>query len=210
MKKKLVTGMLALSLLCGATSLTAYASTDSSQSETKQETKQVAQHHKFISEEQYKSLIEKGYKKHEIWKAARIAKLSGKDINAVLEYYKQKHTWKETAQHFGVDPKKLHKFHKHHMSKEMEGKLLQKVAAMQKSTPDQVKQTMRDYEVSLFHLAVLNIISQKSGTSLNDVLKMKKDGMNVKQIAEKLNVKKEDIKAEMKKLKASLKMEKAQ
>ncbi|MEI4831222.1 hypothetical protein WAX78_17490 [Bacillus sp. FJAT-53711] len=210
MKKKLVTGMLAVSLLCGATSLTAYASTDSSQAETKQETKQVAKHHKLISEEQYKSLIEKGYKKHEIWKAARIAKLSGKDINAVLEYYKQKHTWKETAQHFGVDPKKLHKFHKHHMSKEMEGKLLQKVADMQKSTPDQVKQTMRDYEVSLFHLAVLNIISQKSGTSLNDVLKMKKDGMNVKQIAEKLNVKKEDIKTEMKKLKASLKMEKAQ
>ncbi|PGZ95284.1 hypothetical protein COE51_20940 [Bacillus pseudomycoides] len=206
MKKKLVTGMLALSLLCGATSLTAYASTDSSQAETTQETKHVAQHHKSISEEQYKSLIEKGYKKHEIWKAAHIAKLSGKDINAVLEYYKQKHTWKETAQHFGVDPKKLHK---HHMSKEMKEQLLQKVAEMQKSTPDQVKQTMRDYEVSLFQLAVLNIISQKSNTPLNDVLKMKKDGMNVKQIAEKLNVKKEDIKTELKKLKASLKMEKA-
>ncbi|ENQ3077541.1 hypothetical protein ACEOWG_000705 [Bacillus cereus] len=198
MKKKLVTGMLAVSLLCGATSLTAYASTNNSQAETK--------HHKFISEEQYKSLTEKGYQKREIRKAARIAKLSGKDINTVLDYYKQKHTWKETAKHFGVDKKKLHK---HHMSKEMKAKLFQKVADMQKSTPDQVKQTMRDYEVSLFQLAALNVISQKSNTPLNDVLKMKKDGMNVKQIAEKLNVKKEDIQAEMKKLKAELKMKKA-
>ncbi|MEI4804420.1 hypothetical protein WAZ07_25195 [Bacillus sp. FJAT-51639] len=202
MKKKLVTGMLAVSLLCGATSLTAYASTNNSRAETKQETK----HHKFISEEQYKSLTEKGYQKHEIWKAARIAKLSGKDINTVLDYYKQKRVWKETAQHFGVDAKKLHK---HHMSKEMKAKLFQKVADMQKSTPDQVKQTMRDYEVSLFQLAALNIISQKSNTPLNDVLKMKKDGMNVKQIAEKLNVKKEDIKAEMKKLKTEIKVKKA-
>ncbi|HDX9578562.1 TPA: hypothetical protein ROX88_002104 [Bacillus pseudomycoides] len=194
MKKQLVTGMLAVSLLCGATSLTTYAATDNSRAETKQ--------HKFISEEQYKSLTEKGYQKHEIRKAARIAKLSGKDINTVLDYYKEKRTWKETAQHFGVDIKKLHK---HHMSKEMQAKLLPKVAEMQKSTPDQVKQTMRDYEVSLFQLTVLNIISQKSNTPLHNVLKMKKDGMNVKQIAEKLNVKKEDIKAEMKKLKAELK-----
>lgn len=194
MKKQLVTGMLAVSLLCGATSLTTYASTDNSRSETK--------HHKFISEEQYKSLTEKGYQKHEIRKAARIAKLSGKDINTVLDYYKEKRTWKETAQHFGVDIKKLHK---HHMSKEMEAKLLPKVAEMQKSTSDQVKQTMQDYKVSLFQLTVLNIISQKSNAPIHDVLKMKKDGMNVKQIAEKLNVKKEDIKAEMKKLKAELK-----
>lgn len=198
MKKQLVTGMLAVALLCGATSLTAYASTDSSQTVTK--------HHKFISEEQYKSLTEKGYQKREIRKAARIAKFSGKDINTVLDYYKQNKNWKETAKKFGVDKKKLHK---HHMSKEAKAKLLKKVAEMQKSTPDQVKQTMRDYEVSLFQLATLNIISQKSNTPLNDVLKMKKDGMHVKQIAEKLNVKKEDIHAEMKKLKAELKMKKA-
>ena len=42
-------------------------------------------------------------------------------------------------------------------------------------------------------LTVLTIISQKSNTPLDDVLKMKKDGMDIKQIAEKLNVKREDI-----------------
>lgn len=48
---------------------------------------------------------------------------------------------------------------------------------------------MKEYNIKLRHLTVLTIISQKSNTPLDDVLKMKKDGMDIKQIAEKLNVK---------------------
>ena len=47
---------------------------------------------------------------------------------------------------------------------------------------------MKEYNIKLRHLTVLTIIS-KSNTPLDDVLKMKKDGMDIKQIAEKLNVK---------------------
>ncbi|PFD47258.1 hypothetical protein CN285_00790 [Bacillus cereus] len=79
---------------------------------------------------------------------------------------------------------------------------------MHKSTPDQLKQKMKEYNIGLRHLAVLTIITQKSNTPLDDVLKMKKDGMNIKQIAEKLNVKKEDIRAEMIKLVKSIKEKK--
>ncbi len=49
---------------------------------------------------------------------------------------------------------------------------------------------MKEYNIGLRQLTVLTIISQKSNTPLDDVLKMKKDGMDMKQIAEKLNVKK--------------------
>ncbi|MEC2505709.1 hypothetical protein P9X25_16170, partial [Bacillus cereus] len=62
--------------------------------------------------------------------------------------------------------------------------------------------------IKLRHLTVLTIISQKSNTPLDDVLKMKKDGMDIKQIAEKLNVKREDIRAEMMKLVKSIKEQK--
>ncbi|PGO30010.1 hypothetical protein CN984_11590 [Bacillus cereus] len=79
---------------------------------------------------------------------------------------------------------------------------------MHKSTPDSLKQKMKDYNIGLRQLAVLTIIAQKSNTSLDDVLKMKKDGMSIKQIAEKLNVKKEDIRAEMIKLVKSIKEKK--
>ncbi|PFL21383.1 hypothetical protein COJ07_11705 [Bacillus cereus] len=79
---------------------------------------------------------------------------------------------------------------------------------MHKSTPDGLKQKMKDYNIGLRQLAVLTIIAQKSNTSLDDVLKMKKDGMSIKQIAEKLNVKKEDIRAEMIKLVKSIKEKK--
>lgn len=188
--------MTMVALLCGVSVFPAAAAT---QKEV------VMHHHKIISEDQIQSLEKQGYKKHEIWKAAHIAKISKKDIKDVLSYYKQNKSWKETAKHFGVDPKKLHK---HHMSKEMKQALLQKVAEMQNSTPEQMKKTMQDNHIRLHHLAVLTIIAQKSNTPFNDVLQMKKDGMHVKQIAEKLNVQKEDIRAEMMKLIQSVKQNK--
>ncbi|MBO1582209.1 hypothetical protein [Bacillus sp. XF8] len=196
MYKKMVLSMTMVALLFGVSVFPAAAAT---QKEV------VMHHHKIISEEQIQSLEKQGYKKHEIWKAAHIAKISQKDINDVLSYYKQNKSWKETAKHFGVDPKKLHK---HHMSKEMKQALLQKVAEMQNSTPEQMKKTMQDNHIRLHHLAVLTIIAQKSNTPFNDVLQMKKDGMHVKQIAEKLNVQKEDIRAEMMKLIQSVKQNK--
>ena len=196
MYKKLIASILATGLLCG---MAVFPTSAASSKEF------TAHHHKIISDEQLQSLEKQGYKKHEIWKAAHIAKISKQDINDVLSYYKQNKSWKETAKHFGVDPKKMHK---HHMSKEMKEALLQKVAEMQKSTPEQMKKTMEDNHIHLHQLAVLTIIAQKSNTPFNDVLQMKKDGMHIKQIAEKLNVKKEDIRAEMMKLMQSVKEKK--
>ncbi|CAI8887344.1 MULTISPECIES: hypothetical protein [Bacillus] len=196
MYKKVIASILATGLLCG---IVVFPASAASQKEF------TAHHHKPISDEQLQSLEKQGYKKHEIWKAAHIAKISKKDIKDVLSYYKQNKSWKETAKHFGVDPKKLHK---HHMSKEMKQALLQKVAEMQNSTPEQMKKIMKDNNIRLHHLTVLTIIAQKSNTPFNDVLKMKKDGMHIKQIAEKLNVKKEDIRAEMMKLIQSVKEKK--
>lgn len=196
MYKRIVLSMAMVALLCGVSVFPAAAASQ----------KEVAvHHHKLISEEQIQSLEKQGYNKHEIWKAAHIAKISKKDIKDVLSYYKQNKSWKETAKHFGVDPKKLHK---HHMSKEMKQALLQKVAEMQNSTPEQMQKIMKDNNIRLHHLTVLTIIAQKSNTPFNDVLKMKKDGMHIKQIAEKLNVKKEDIRAEMIKLIQSVKEKK--
>ncbi len=94
------------------------------------------------------------------------------------------------------------------MNKETKKALLQQLANMQKSTPDGLKQKMKEYNIGLRQLTVLIIISQKSNTPLDDVLKMKTDGMDMKQIAEKLNVKKEDIRAEMIKLVKSIKEKK--
>ena len=193
MYKKIAVSMTMAALLCGAIIFPASAATP----------KEVTMHHhKPILEEEMQSLEKLGYNKHEIWKAAHIARISNKEIKDVLAYYKQNKSWEKTAEHFGVDPSKLKK---HHMNKETKQALLQQLATMQKSTPNQLKQKMKEYNIKLRHLTVLTIISQKSNTPLDDVLKMKKDGMDIKQIAEKLNVKREDIRAEMMKLVKSIK-----
>lgn len=196
MYKKIAVSMTMAALLCGAIIFPASAATP----------KEVTMHHhKPISDEEIQSLEKLGYNKHEIWKAAHIARISNKEIKDVLAYYKQNKSWEKTAEHFGIDPGKLKK---HHMNKETKQALLQQLATMQKSTPDQLKQKMKEYNIKLRHLTVLTIISQKSNTPLDDVLKMKKDGMDIKQIAEKLNVKREDIRAEMMKLVKSIKEQK--
>ncbi|AQQ61488.1 MULTISPECIES: hypothetical protein [Bacillus] len=196
MYKKIAVSMTMAALLCGAIIFPASAATP----------KEVTMHHhKPISDEEIQSLEKLGYNKHEIWKAAHIARISNKEIQDVLAYYKQNKSWEKTAEHFGIDPSKLKK---HHMNKETKQALLQQLATMQKSTPDQLKQKMKEYNIKLRHLTVLTIISQKSNTPLDDVLKMKKDGMDIKQIAEKLNVKREDIRAEMMKLVKSIKEQK--
>ena len=128
MYKKIAVSMTMAALLCGVSTFPASATTP----------KEVAMHHhKPISEEEMQSLEKLGYNKHEIWKAAHIARISKKETKDVLAYYKQNKSWEKTA--------------------------------------------------------------------LDDVLKMKKDGMDIKQIAEKLNVKREDIRAEMIKLVKSIK-----
>ncbi|PEB44313.1 hypothetical protein CN971_13675 [Bacillus thuringiensis] len=196
MYKKIAVSMTMAALLCGISTFPTSAATP----------KEVTMHHhKPISEEEMQSLEKLGYNKHEIWKAAHIARISRQEIKGVLSYYKQNKSWEKTAEHFGVDPSKLKK---HHMSKETKQALLQQLATMQKSTPDQLKQKMKEYNIKLRHLTVLTIISQESNTPLDDVLKMKKDGMDIKQIAEKLNVKREDIRAEMLKLVKSIKEKK--
>ncbi len=199
MYKKIAVSMTMAALLCGVSIFPVSAATPVPSKEA------MMHHHKPISEEEMKSLEKLGYNKHEIWKAAHIARISKKEIKDVLTYYKQNKSWEKTAQHFGVDPSKLKK---HHMNKETKKALLQELANIHKSTPDQLKQKMKEYNIGLRHLAVLTIIAQKSNTPLDDVLKMKKDGMNIKQIAEKLNVKKEDIRAEMIKLVKSIKEKK--
>ncbi len=106
MYKKIAVSMTMAALLCGVSTFPASATTP----------KEVAMHHhKPISEEEMQSLEKLGYNKHEIWKAAHIARISKKETKDVLAYYKQNKSWEKTAQHFGVDPSKLKK---HHMNKE--------------------------------------------------------------------------------------------
>ncbi|PFJ17986.1 hypothetical protein COD67_11225 [Bacillus cereus] len=193
MYKKIVVSMIMAALLCVVSVFPASAATPK---------EVIIYHHKPISEEEMQSLEKLGYNKHEIWTAAHIARISKKEIKDVLAYYKQNKSWENTTKHFGVHPNKLKK---HHMNKETKKALLQKLANMHKSTPDGLILKMKEHNIGLHHLAVLTIIAKKSNTSLDNVLQMKKGGMDIKQIAEKLNVKKEDIRAEMMKLVKSIK-----
>ena len=60
-----------------------------------------------ITKDKALSLLKAGYKPLDVSMAAKLAKLSNKDVQAVLDMKKINNTWKEVAQKLGVDASKL-------------------------------------------------------------------------------------------------------
>lgn len=60
-----------------------------------------------ISKDKALSLLKAGYSPRDVGMAAKLAKLSSKDVQAVLDMKKINNTWKDVAQKLGVDMSKL-------------------------------------------------------------------------------------------------------
>lgn len=59
---------------------------------------------KHLMKDEFQALQEKGYTKKEILKASHITNASDSDIEEVLQKYNETESWKNTAEHFGLDP----------------------------------------------------------------------------------------------------------
>jgi hypothetical protein len=60
-----------------------------------------------ITKEKALSLLKAGYRPHDVGMAAKLAKLSKKDVQAVLDMKKINNTWRDVAKKLGVDESKL-------------------------------------------------------------------------------------------------------
>ncbi|MGM7700324.1 hypothetical protein ACSVDE_01295 [Pseudalkalibacillus sp. Hm43] len=61
---------------------------------------------KHLLEDEFQALLDAGYSKKEILKASHITNASDASIEDVLQNYKETGSWKETAEHFGLDPER--------------------------------------------------------------------------------------------------------
>ncbi|URM32199.1 hypothetical protein LLY41_17690 [Cytobacillus firmus] len=159
-------------------------------------------HHRLIDESLMKSLQEQGFTKREIFIAAHIAKFSNKQVTEVLAFYKENNSsWEKTAQQYGVDLEKIKKHH-HHMDKFLEANrevVLQKVSEYSgKST--QVLQGYLDKGVPLRFLVSGAAIGKAANKDFGEIVQLMEQGNSLQEIKTELNVDKEEIHAEMKKL----------
>ncbi|MCM3706286.1 MULTISPECIES: hypothetical protein [Cytobacillus] len=160
-------------------------------------------HHRIIDEPLMKSLQEQGFTKREIFIAAHIAKFSNKQVTEVLTFYKENNSsWEKTAKQYGVDIEKIKKHHHHHMEKFLETHkeaVLQKVSEYSGKTP-QVLQTYLDKGVPLRFLVSGAAVAKAANKDLDEIIQMREQGKSLLNIKTELNLDKEQIHAEMKKL----------
>jgi hypothetical protein len=159
-------------------------------------------HHRMIDESLMKSLQEQGFTKKEIFIAAHIAKFSNKQVADVLTFYKKNNSsWEKTAQQYGVDLEKIKKHH-HHMDKFLEANkqvVLQKISEYSgKST--QVLQGYLEKGVPLRFLVSGAAMAKAANKDLGEIIQMREQGKSLPEIKTELNLDKEKIHAEMKKL----------
>ncbi|KON89608.1 hypothetical protein AF332_24150 [Sporosarcina globispora] len=159
-------------------------------------------HHRMIDESLMKSLQEQGFTKKEIFIAAHIAKFSNNQVADVLTFYKNNYSsWEKTAHQYGVDIEKIKK-HQHHMDKFLESNkqiVLQKVSDYSGKSP-KVLQGYLDKGIPLRFLISGAAMAKAANKDLGEIIQMKEQGKSFPEIKKELNVDKEQIHKELKKL----------
>ncbi|QED47091.1 hypothetical protein [Cytobacillus dafuensis] len=165
-------------------------------------------HHDFITKEDFQRLLDKGYSKKDIRKAAHIAKYANKKTDDVLKFYKENNSsWKKTAEHYGLDMKKLKEEcheHKEKFLEEHKETVIEKVAEFSGKTESEI-QAWLDEGVHLRFILIGAAMAKASNKDLAEVIKLKKEGQSFKDIKQNLNIDSEKMRDEMKALMKNIK-----
>ncbi|MBT2690751.1 hypothetical protein J7I93_21660 [Bacillus sp. ISL-47] len=199
MKKRLLTVLAFCFLLIGS----AFSVNAETQPDKIPNQEDIGEHtHSIIDESLLKSLQEKGYTKKEIYIASHIAKFSNQKVEEILAFYKKNDSsWEKTAQHYGVDLNKIKKNH-HHMDKFLEKNkdiVLKNVSEFSGKTAQEL-QGYLDKEIPLRFLVSGSAMAKAANKDLDEIIKMKEQGKSFHEIKKELNIEKEQIHTEMRKL----------
>lgn len=161
--------------------------------------------HRLLKKEQLDQFINQGYKKKDIYKAAHIAKFSGKNIEEVLQYFKaHNNSWEETAKHYGVDLKKIHKHHKFKFLKEHPSEAIKTLSAYTGKQEQEIKSWIND-GISLHFVVGAAAVAKLSGKPIDELIEMKKQGKSSAEIKEKYKLDESKVHQEIKNIMRQIK-----
>lgn len=169
-------------------------------------------YHHFISKEDFERLLDQGYSKKEILKAGHIAKYANKNVDDVLKVYRDNDSsWDKTAEHYGLDMKKLRKQmceQKEKFLQEHKDEVIENVAEYSGKS-EEVIQNWINNGIHLRFIVMGAAMAKVSNKDLEEIIQMKRDGKTFKEIKESLNLDRdklrEEKKAIMKKIKEDIK-----
>ncbi|KAB2337097.1 hypothetical protein F7731_05580 [Cytobacillus depressus] len=165
-------------------------------------------HHHIISDAELVRLLDQGYSKGEILKAAHIAKFANKKVDDVLKVYKENDSsWEKTAKHYGLDLEMLKKKHHEHKEKflqEHKEVVIANVAKYLGKKKEDI-QALADEGIPLRFIIAGAAMSKISNKDLAELIKLKKEGKSFKEIKEILNIDRHQMYTEMKTLMMKIK-----
>ncbi|MBY0123125.1 hypothetical protein [Bacillus sp. S/N-304-OC-R1] len=169
-------------------------------------------HHQFISEQDMERLLDQGFSKKEILKAAHIAKYTNNKVDDVLNVYKKNDSsWDKTAEHYGLDMKKLRKEmceHKEKFLQEHKEEVIENVAEYSGKKEKDIEQWVND-GIPLRFIVMGAAMAKVSNKNLEELIQMKKEGKSFREIKESLMIDREKLREEkrslMKKIKEDIK-----
>jgi hypothetical protein len=155
--------------------------------------------HLHISQDDFFKLEKLGYTKHDIIKAAHIAKHANKSVESVLSYFKKHPSWDETAKHFGVDLEKIKAEHIEKHRQLYKDKIVKFLSSYTNHTPKEINQYLQN-DVDLHFLIVAAAIEKTSNTDLSKIIQYKKDGKSFDEIMNSVNADPKVVFEEVKKI----------
>lgn len=165
-------------------------------------------HRHFMNEADFQRLIDRGYTKKEILKAAHIAKFADKKIDDVLKTYKESDSsWEKTAAHYGLDMEKLRKQcheQKEKFLEEHKEDVIENVAEYTGKTETQIKSWVNE-GIPLRFIVGGAAMAKASGKDMEELIKMKKNGQSFQDIKKSLHLDKGKLHKEMKVLMGKIK-----
>jgi predicted DNA-binding protein YlxM (UPF0122 family) len=170
-------------------------------------------HHKEWSKgekEQILELKKQGYDKHDIFQALHLAKLTNKDAEVILAHFKDTKSWESTAQHFGVAPAQLKHHHPHHWKKynayleKNKDKLVPYLAEYLNKDQREINGYLQD-GTRMHTMVKASVLAKLSNTEVTEILTKKQNGKSFRKIADELDIEKEAIYSEIKKMKKAIK-----
>lgn len=172
--------------------------------------------HSKMEKTDWKSLIDQGYTKEEIFKAKGIAMVASEklDIAVILKHYKQSGSWEKTAADFKVDYEKVKAKHeemkaKHEemkkFYKENEAAIFQFLAEYTNTPVAELQKLKANTEKFCIHKFMkAAVIAKLSNRPVVEIWNEHQAGTTLKEIAKKHNLEKDAIWQEMKNMKKEL------
>lgn len=145
---------------------------------------------KFVDEDKLEDLVEKGFTRKEIFIASHIAKKTNQPVENVLSFYKKNNnSWETTAKHFGVNLEDIKKFKNRDCAfyKKNEAAIILSLADYTDKKPEEIKGYIKD-DISLRFLVAAAAISELSGKSIEEIIKLKQQGQSLFDISQTLKI----------------------